>query len=423
MQKTVLKNKLRIITHSIPSTKTITLLVLIGLGSKYEEKKVNGISHLLEHMFFKGTKKRPNTLSISKELDRVGGVYNAFTGKEFMGYWVKVDSKHFDFSCDILSDMILNSVFSSKEMEKEKKVVFEEINMMKDNPQGFILDLWEKLLYGNQPAGWLISGEKENVASITRKDILDYFSSYFSAENVVISVAGNLDDKKIIPKIETFFKNFQEKISPTKRATIEKQIIPQVSVDFKKTGQVHMCLGVRTFDIFDSRKAVLSVIAGILGGMMSSRLFIKIREKKSLAYYVRTLSEHYSDTGYLVTHAGINSDKVIEAIKIILKEYKDLKTKKVSDQELSKIKENIKGRIYLSLEASDAWAAYFGTQELLKKEILSPEEKCALIDKVTASDILNVSKEIFQDNRLNLALIGPFKDKKDKEKFQKLLKI
>ena len=419
-KKTVLKNGLRIIAFPIKNSKALTILLLVATGSKYETKEINGISHLLEHMAFKGTKKRPRTQDIAKELDKVGGLYNAFTDKEFMGFWVKVDATHFNLAADIISDMIFNSLFKKKEIEKEKKVIFEEINMIQDNPQGYVFELWEKLLYGDQPAGWRISGEKETVAKISRQNILDYFQNQFAAENVVIALTGNFQEKEIIPEIKKFFGRFK-KIKPFfKKLTKEFQNSPKVLINFKKTDQTHLCLGVRAFHLFQPERYPLAVMSVILGGIMSSRLFIKVRESKGLAYYIKTFPQHYTDTGSLVTHAGIDNKRVTEAIRIILKEYNNLKTKKVSKKELTKAKENIKGRLYLSLETSDAWATFLGSQEILKRKILTPQQQCTLIDKVTQNDILKIAREIFVPEKLNLALIGPFKDKK---KFQKLLKL
>jgi len=419
-KKITLKNGLRIIATPLKNTQAITLLILVATGSKYESKEINGISHLLEHMVFKGTKKRPKTLDIAKELDKVGGIYNAFTGKEIMGFWVKVDAKHFDLACDVISDMIFSSLFQEKEMEKEKRVIFEEINMMKDSPQGYVLDLWEKLLYNNQPAGWPIAGEKETVSGVSRKNIIDYLRSQFVAGNVVISVAGNFETRAVISRMRKFFGEFKKIESLAKKPTIEEQISSQVLLHFKKTDQTHLCLGVRTFDLFKPERYPLALIAGILGGVMSSRLFIQVRERKGLAYYIRTLSEHYTDSGYLVTHAGVDNKKISEAIKIILREYKKLKTKKIPKDELSKIKDNIKGHLYLGLETSDAWASYTGSQEILKRKILTPDEECNLVEKVSQDDILKVATIIFQPEKLNLALIGPFKDE---EKFRSLLKL
>lgn len=419
-KKITLKSGLRIVSVPLRNTRAITVLILVATGSKYETKEINGISHLLEHMAFKGTKKRPHTLDIVKELDKVGGLFNAFTGKEFMGFWVKVDARHFDLACDILSDMIFNSLFGVKEIQKEKRVIFEEINMMKDNPQSYVLDLWEKLLYGDQPAGWMISGEKKTVARISRKNILDHFKANFVAKNAVIAVAGNFEEDESITKIRRFFEKFQKAEPLLKKPTVELQKSPQVLLHFKETDQTHLCLGVRAFNLFSAKRYPLAVLSGVLGGIMSSRLFIEIREKRGLAYYIRTLPEDYTDTGYLVTHAGIDNKRVFEAIEIILKEYRNLKTKKVAIAELNKVKDNMKGRLDLSLETSDAWASFAGSQELLKGEILTPAQEREMIDKVTQNDILEVAQEIFQPSKLNLTLIGPFRDKKP---FVGLLKI
>lgn len=402
------------------NTQAVALLILVGAGSKYEKKEINGISHLLEHMAFRGTKKRPQTLDIAKELDRVGGLYNAFTSKELMGFWVKVDSKHFDLSCDVLSDMIFNSLFKEKEIEKEKKAVIEEINMYLDTPQSYVLDLWEKLLYGDQPAGWTTLGEKETIKKISRKNIFDYFKSQFGAKNVVISLAGNFKGKEALTKSKKYFGKFKKIKTLSKKPVIEKQSSPQVLLQTKETDQTHLTFGVRAYNLFSPKRYPLAVISNILGGIMSSRLFLEIREKRGMAYYIRTIPEDYTDSGYLVTHAGIDNKRIEEAIKIILREYKNLKEKKVPKEELQKAKDNIKGHLYLSLETSDAWAVYLGAQEILRRKISTPEEESKKIDQVNQDDILKVAREIFQPKKLNLALIGPFKDK---EKFEKLLRI
>ncbi len=419
-KKIILPNGLRIITLPMENTRAITLLILVGTGIKYETKEINGISHLLEHMAFKGTKKRPHALDIIKELDGVGGLCNAFTSKEFMGFWIKVDSQHFELACDVSSDMIFNSTFKKEEIEKEKRTIIEEINMYLDTPQVYVLELWEKLLYGDQPAGWLISGEKETVKKISRQNILDYFNSHFGARNVLVCLAGNLQEKEALPELKKFFGKFQKIKSPIKKPVIEKQRFPQVLLQQKETDQTHLALGVRAYNIFSHEKYPLAVLSNLLGGLMSSRLFYQIREKRGLAYYIRTMPEHYTDSGYLVTHTGIDNKKVEEAIKIILREYEKLKVKKVPKEELQKAKENIKGRIYLGLETSDAWVNYLGGQEILERKISTPEEECRNIDKVTANDILKVAKDIFRPEKLNLALIGPFKDK---TKFEKILKL
>lgn len=419
-KKTVLKKGLRIITVPMKNTKAATVLIMVGAGSKYETRENNGISHFLEHMFFKGTKKRPSTLKINETIDRIGGLNNAFTGKENTGYWAKADSKHLDTILDWVSDIFLKSKLEEKAIEKEKGVIIEEMNLYLDTPTSYIADLWEKLLYGNQPAGWLIIGEKDNILKFKRKNFLDYLNNQYSANNTVVCVAGNIDPKNTEQKIKNFFKDIKNNITKPKLKVIENQERPQSLVYFKETDQSHLCLGVRGYNLFNNQRFAQGILANILGGFMSSRLFILMRDKKGLTYYIRTSSESYTDTGFLVTQAGVNNNKAEEAIKLILKEYKSFKNKKIKESELQKAKENLKGILTLSLESSDSQASFHAGQELLFGEILSPEKIFKKIDAVTTEDVQKIAKDIFRPEKLNLALIGPFKDK---NRFEKLLRI
>jgi len=394
---------------------------LIGAGSKYEDKKNNGISHFLEHMFFKGTNKRPNTLDIAEALDRVGGEYNAFTGKEYTGFWAKANSKYLDLALDWISDILLNSKLDSEEIEREKGVIIEEINMYLDTPIKYIDDLWEKLLYGNQPAGWHIAGSKEIVSKIKRSQFLDYISKHYLAKNIVVIIAGNIKEvQNAKRKTQNYFKNIKTWSPKTKKRVIEKQAKPEVLVHYKKTDQTHLYLGVRTYDIFNDRKYALGILATILGGNMSSRLWISVRERQGLAYYIGTLAQTYTDSGYLVTKAGVDNKRVEKAIKIILNEYKKMTQEKVSIMELKKAKDYIKGGTILALESSDVVASFFGGQEILTDKILTSKEKFAKIEAVTIDDIYEVANDIFRPEKLNLALIGPFRNK---DRFRKLLNI
>lgn len=419
-KKVQLSNGLRIITVPQKGTRAVTVLVLVRTGSKYETKEINGISHFLEHVFFKGTKKRPNTLKIAETLDRIGGIYNAFTSKEFTGYWAKVDSKHLDLALDWVSDILLHSKFEEKEMEREKKVVIEEMNMYLDTPMSYIHDLWEKLLYGDQPAGWLVIGEKETIAKLKREQILHYLKNHYVAKNIIVCVAGNIKGKSTEGKIKKYFQRIKIRKPKSKPKVIEKQTKPQSLLHFKKTDQTHLYLGVRAYDLFHPLKYAQAVLTTILGGNMSSRLFISVRERAGLAYYIHTSAENTTDTGYLVTQAGVDHQNTEKAVNLILKEYKSLKNKKVNEEELQKAKDYLKGNLILSLESSDAQAGFYAGQELLEGQILTPKEKFKKIDKVTREEIQRISREIFQPKKLNLALIGPFKDKKP---FEKLLKI
>jgi len=419
-KKTILKNGLRIITIPMKNTKTVSVLALIGTGSKYETKDINGISHFLEHMFFKGTRKYPTTLKIAERLDNIGGNYNAFTSKEFTGFWAKVGKEHFDLAIDWISDILFNSKFEEKEIKREKGVIIEEVNMYLDNPMSYIGDLWEKLLYGDQPAGWLTIGKKENILKFKRKDFLKYFKNHYLAKNMVVCVAGNFGKKTTVKKIEKYFRKIKEGKTKEKLKTIESQKTPQILIHYKKTDQTHLCLGVKAYDLFQSKKYAQIILSVILGANMSSRLFTLIRERKGLCYYIRTSSDSSTDTGYLVTQAGIPHKNVEQVIKLIIREYKKLKTVKITEKELQKAKDYLKGTINLKLESSDYQASFHSFEELLTNKILTPEEKFAKLDKVSANDVQKIAQNIFKPEKLNLAIIGPHKNK---EKFQSLLKI
>jgi len=419
-KKITLKNGLRIIIVPQKSTLAVTVLALVGTGSKYEKKEVNGISHFLEHMFFKGTKKRKDKLEIAETLDRVGGMYNAFTGQEYTGYFAKVDASHFDLALDWVSDIFLNSFIPEKEVKREKGVIIEEINMHYDNPMSHVQLLWSRLLYGDQPAGWDIAGTKESVSKISRQNLLEYMKSQYVSSNTIVCVAGKVKEDKAISQVKKYFSKIKETKAKEKIKVIERQTQPECILHNRKTDQTHLCLGVRAYNIFHPNRYVQDILAVILGGMMSSRLFMKVREELGLAYYVKTEVSSDLDSGYLVTQAGVRNENAEKAVSVILKEYKKAYQRRIPSKELKKAKDYLKGKMILELESSDARAGFFAGQELLEKRILTPEEISIKINKVSADDILKVAKDIFQPKKLNLALIGPFEDK---NKFQKILKI
>jgi len=417
-QKTTLKNGVRVIVAPMENTKAVTVLVLFGTGSKYETKKTNGVSHYLEHMFFKGTEKRPKTIDISSLLDGVGGEFNAFTGEEFTGYYVKVATAHFDLALDVVSDILLHSKFDPKEVNRERGVIVEEINMRNDNPMQKVMELWSALLYGDQPAGWPVAGTKETMAGIKRKDIIDYFNKQYVGENAVVIVAGNTKDGSALKKIEKYFSPLRPGKSYGKGEVRDAQNHPAVLLHTKQTDQTHICLGARGFNLFDPRKYAAQLMATVLGGGMSSRMFISVRERKGLVYYVSTICDSDTDTGSILTRAGIDNTKVEKAIATIVSEYKKIKRQKVSDSELKKAKNYIRGKTYLGLEASDDVAEFLGGQEILENQILSPEEILGALESVTPKQIQSVAREMFVPEYMNLALVGPFEDKK---KFEELI--
>ena len=407
-KKTTLPNGLRILTVPMANTKTATVLVLVATGSKYETKNINGISHFLEHMTFKGTKKRPTPLDIAEPLDRVGGNYNAFTGQEYTGYYAKADGRHQDLLLDIISDITLNPNFDQEEINKEKGVIIEEINMYEDTPPRKVGDVWNNLLYGDQPAGWDLAGKKEIITKLKREDFVKYHRDHYVAPKIVVAVSGMIEPNDVVEKVKVLFGSISDFRGKDKIPTKEFQEKPEVKLFYKKTDQTHIVLGARSYDIWDDKRFAAEVLATILGGGMSSRLFGLLRDKMGAAYYVRTSTDASTDTGYLATSAGIDNRRAEEIIKAILDEYLKIKHIKVSEEELNKAKEHMEGGLTLSIETSDELASFYCFQEILKKEILKPEELIKKIRAVTIADILEAAQDIFRPEKLNLAIVGPF---------------
>ena len=419
-KKKTYKNGLRVVTVPMKDNPTVTVLVLVGTGSNYETKGINGISHFLEHMCFKGTLKRPTPSSISHELDSLGCQYNAFTGHEMTGYYAKGDSKNFKQIFDIVSDIYLNSTFPEKEMEKEKGVIIEELNMYEDMPQSHVQDLFDKILYGDQPAGWSIVGTKENIQKMVRDNFVNYKKSHYVASNTVVVVSGNITNDDVYKEVNKYFKDIKSTSKIKKIKTKDTQTNPNVLVKYKETDQTHFVLGVRTFSLFDKRNMILSLLSGVLGAGMSSRLFTKLREEMGVAYYVRAYNDPSLDHGTFQVSAGVNNARTGEVIKEILKECNNLITQKVTEKELNKVKAFLIGNMKMSLEATDDIANFYGGQELMKNEIKTLEEKIKEIRKVTSVDIQKMAKIIFKTKNLNLAIIGPLNSSKQ---FKKILKF
>ena len=418
----VLKNGLRVITIPMPSFESATVMVMVGAGSRYETAKNNGISHFLEHMAFKGTKKRPTAKIIAETIDGIGGEFNAFTSKELTGYYVKSAVNHVDLCMDVLSDMLQNSKLESQEIEKERGVILEEINLYEDTPSRKIGDVYENLLYGDTPMGWDIAGRKEVIKSITRKDFIDYMQSLYSADNITLVVAGGVKPAEIEEIAESYLGKMTSFDTLRYEKLVENQVKPALYIKQKNTEQVHVAIGFRTVPINNEEKHPLSVLSAILGGGMSSRLFSEVREKRGLAYYVRTSSEHYQDAGNIVSTAGLDPKRAEEGIAVIIQEYAKFANgkAKLTAKELAKAKEYLKGHLVLELEDSRSVAGFYAQAELLEKKIETPEKLIEKINKVTAADVESVAQKYFKQETLNLAIIGNFTDR---QKFEKLLKL
>ncbi len=418
--RTVLPNGLRVITIPMPSFESATVLVMVGAGSRYETKLNNGISHFLEHMAFKGTEKRPSAMAISSLIDGIGGEFNAFTSKEYTGYYVKAQSNHVELSLDLLSDMLNHSVFDEKEIEKEKGVIIEEINMYEDTPMRNLGDVYERVLYDDTPMGWDTAGTKDVISKVTRNDFVEYMKSLYSADNMTVIVAGGIESDKAEDLVKKYFGGMPQFPTLSALPVKEEQEKPNHFVKEKVTEQVHLALGVRTVALGHPDEHALEVLSTILGGGMSSRLFSEVREKRGLAYYVRTSSDNYTDTGTLVTTAGVDPKRAQDAVKVVLEELEKIKKPgSVTEEELQRAKEYINGHFVMDLEDSRSVAIYFAHQEILEDELYTPAKNIEMINKVTLADIERVAQKYLTEKTLNFAVIGKF----EADNLESLLKL
>jgi len=334
---------------------------------------------------------------------------NASTDKESTLYYAKVDARHWELALDVISDIYLNSKLEKAEIERERGVIIQEINMYEDMPMLIAESLFEELLYGDQPAGWRILGTKKNIERITRNDFLRYLNKNYSAHNTVISIAGSIVEKLVEKKVEKFFSKISTRKPAGKRKVIEKQNRPEIKIKEKETDQTHLIVGFRAFSFGHPQRYILAILSNILGGSMSSRLFLSVRERHGLAYYISSFIEAYTDSGYFAAKAGVDTDskKIEKSLKIILSEFKKIRERKVSRAELQKAKDYFRGKLALNLETSEEVAAHFITYELMGYKPLTPEEILEKIDKVTPDDIIKVARKIIRPQSANLAVVGP----------------
>jgi len=416
VQEHTLSNGLRILFIDTDAFPTLTTLLLVGAGSRYENEKNNGIAHFFEHMAFKGSKKYPNSFVIASTIEGLGGIFNAFTSKDHTGYWIKSTNEHFETVTDVLSDMVLHSALAEEEIEREKGVITEEINLYEDTPYRRVNELFEGLLYKGNPLGFEIAGTKDTVRTFDRATFTNYMDALYKPENAVLVVAGGLNKIKSLElRIKNYIDIIEEKFSKWKKGekgsfnrVVENQKEPQILIKNKKTEQVHFCLGFRAFSFRDKRKYALNLLSLLLGGGMSSRLFIEVRERRGLCYYISTGRELYHDVGNIVTQAGVtsNPEKVKEAIRTILQEHKKIIQGDVKIEELNRVKELLKGRLLLSMEDSSNIASFFGTKLILEDKIQTPQDMIREIESIKVADVTQLAGQIFRPENLNLALIG-----------------
>ncbi len=403
-----LKNGLRVALSPIPDVQTASVIVMTGTGSRYESERENGLAHFLEHMFFKGTHNRPSAKAISEELDGVGAVYNAFTSKDRTAYYAKVSAEYVDTAFDVITDIFLNSTLPSKEITKERGAIIQEIDMYEDMPMRTVDNVFEALLFGEaHPLGRTILGPKENIRRFTRKEFAAYHKRNYTPLNTIVAVAGSFDEKKVLAKVRTLFESLPQGNPPDYISFASEQSEPRTAIKEKKTDQTQLMLGVPAYPYQHKDEYVLAVLATVLGGGMSSRLFTEVREKRGLAYSIYAWVERYPDTGYIAVQAGVQHDKLTKTIKTILGELKKLKTTKVPASELAKAKAYLKGTQTLALETTDEIAQDAATSLLATGRVRPLAERLEAIESVTAADIQRVAKDLFRSSRLNLGIIGP----------------
>jgi predicted Zn-dependent peptidase len=406
--KAVLDNGLRVITSTMPHSRSVCLAILAGAGSCYESKEEAGISHFAEHLFFKGTERRPTSREITQDIEGVGGIINAGTDKEVTVFWCKVASPHFSIALDVLSDLLLNSRFDTKDVEKERQVIIEEINMNLDIPQQRVNMLIDELLWPEQPLGREVTGYKETVSSLTRERLLDYVGRRYMPNNTVLSIAGNIQHEEAMAQIGPRFDKWPAGELVTAYTTDDKQTKARLRIEPKDIEQAHLCLAVHGFSRSHPQRFTLDLLNTVLGGGMSSRLFMEIRERRGLAYDIHSYTEHFLDSGSFGIYAGVDPAKTETALAAILEELSKIRHG-IATSELTRAKELSKGRLYLRFEDSQNVALWYGTQEILVRQILDVDDVISIVDAITIDELQEVAQKILTDSELNLAVTGPVK--------------
>jgi predicted Zn-dependent peptidase len=411
--QTKLKNGIKVILSPQTSTRAVSVLVMVKVGSRFESAKNNGASHFVEHLLFKGTKKRPSTLEISQELDSIGADYNAFTSKEKTGYYIKAESSNLNLAVDMLSDMISNSIFDPKEVERERGTILEEINMYEDNPMSKIADFFEEDLYGKSSAlGRHVIGTKTTIQSMKQKELIKYWQKHYHSSNIIISIAGNFIQKKAVKLLEDGFGDINKGPQNKAKEKANHNKLPEFSAHYKETSQAHLILGFPGLDIDHKDRYALGVFANILGGNMSSRLFIQVRERLGLCYFIRASTDLMEKAGSFLIQAGLDLKKIDKALRAISNEIRDIKKNGVSQQELTKSKQYIKGKMALSQEDSLDISSFYAEQVMFHSKILTPDEVFSKVEKITLKDVSRVANSILKRNRVVLSTLSPFKDTK-----------
>ena len=411
-QKTILDNGLRVLTVEKPESHSIASGIFVKAGSRNEDPDTNGISHFLEHMVFKGTAKYPTFLAVSEAIEGVGGDLNAWTGEDHTYYHNKVPSTQLVRSLDVVAELVQHPLLREEDIKREKGVIVEEINMYLDVPARHVMVVLGATMWPEQPLGRPILGTKETVTSFVRRHFVQYMQEWYEPRNMVLVVAGKTTHQEVTEQADKLFRDLPAKTVRPVPGVVEQQTAPRQTILTKKTDQAHLAIGFHGLPYADPDRWAFEVMSTLLGQGASSRLFQRIREERGLAYTIRTMEDHFEDTGGLYIHAGLNLGKLEEALLAIVKELVLLKTERVQPTELARVKQFIRGSIEMSVDDTDEMAVWFGRGELFEPTVRTPEEVIALVEAVTPEDIQRVAQRILVPQKASVALIAPVKETK-----------
>ncbi len=406
-QKTTLDNGLRLITETMPHTPSVAISIFVGVGSRYETEAEAGVSHFIEHLLFKGTPKRPTAREISEAIEGVGGILNGGTNKELTVYWCKVAKTHFPTALEVLVDVLLHSRFDPADIERERQVIIEELNMGRDSPPQWVNSLIDELLWPEHPLGRDVAGNKQSVAAITREMMLDYMAGQYQPDRTVVAIAGNIQHKEMVTAVSQALGNWTSQQSSAGYSAYKEQpAVRRLCIETRDIEQTHLCLALPGLSLFHPKRFTLDLLNVILGEGMSSRLFVEIRDKLGLAYSIHSYVDHLLDSGSVVIYVGVEPKNLPTVIKAILEQLSQLR-EIIPESELSKAKELSKGRLLLRMEDSHSVVGWIGGQEILTERILSVEQVMSTIDAITTAELKQLAQELVVGDHLRLAVVGP----------------
>ncbi len=409
-ERHTLSNGLRVLTAPSEHVQSVACYVMLAAGSRYERADNRGIAHFAEHMFFKGTERRPTARDIALEVDQIGGEFNAFTSKEYTAYYIRCAAERRDTALDVLVDMLRNSKFDAEELEREKGVIVEEMNMYFDTPRDYVGSVYEELLFGSNPLGWETLGTRETIRAATRDTFLDYLGRWYTPQRMVVGVAGDLGDD-LLPRLEELLGDLAgEDAGAPEPSAVERTPEPRVRLHAKDSDQANVALGVPSYPIEHPDRYALQLLGTILGSGMSSRLFLEVRERRGLAYYVYAMNNSFTDAGTLYAQAGVDLKRAEEAVEVIGQEFRKLASEPIPADELEKARALAKGRFVLQTESPNGLILFGLRREVLEGRATEPADVLAALDAVTIEDVQRVARDVLDGSGLRLALIGPFDD-------------